>query len=62
MFIHIFVPDHLKSKEICKRAVKKVCNQLRYVPDQNKTQQMCDKTILEKGGTLKPVLDCCKNQ
>ena len=23
---------------------------------------MCDKVILENGGTLKPVPDCCKNQ
>ena len=47
---------------MCKHAMKKLSNQLRYVPDQNKTQQMCNKTILEKDGTLKSVLDCCKNQ
>ena len=26
------------------------------------TQQMCDKAILENGGTLKSVPDCCKYQ
>ena len=45
-----FVPDHLKTKKLCKHAVKKLIYILRYVPDQYKTQQMCDKAILENGG------------
>ena len=28
-----FVPDHLKTKEMCKHAVKKLPYLLRYVPD-----------------------------
>ena len=28
-----FVPDHLKTKKMCKRAVKKLPYLLRYVPD-----------------------------
>ena len=28
-----FVPDFLKTKEMCKHAVKKLCYLLRYVPD-----------------------------
>ena len=37
-------------------------NLLRYVLDRYKTQQMCDNAILENGGTLNSVTDCCKNQ
>ena len=37
-----FVPDHLKTKKICKHAVKKLPYVLRYVPDQYKTQEMWD--------------------
>ena len=29
-----FVPDHLKTKKMCKHAVKKLPYLLRYVPDQ----------------------------
>ena len=50
-----FVPNHLKTKKMCKHAVKKLPYLLRYVPDQYKTQQMCNKAILENGGTLKSV-------
>ena len=57
-----FVPDHLKTKKVCKHAVIKLPYLLRYVPDQCETQQMCDKAILENGGTLKSVPDCYKNQ
>ena len=32
-----FVPDHLKTKKICKDAVKKLPYLLRYVPNQYKT-------------------------
>ena len=35
---------------------------LRYVPDKYRSQQMCDKAIMENGGALKSVSDCCKNQ
>ena len=50
-----FVPNHLKTKKMCKHAVKKLPYLLRYVPDQYKTQQMCDKAILENNGTLNSV-------
>ena len=46
-----FVPDHLKTKKLCKYAVKKLPYLLRYVPNQYKTQQMRDKAILENAGT-----------
>ena len=37
-----FFPDHLKTKEMCKHAVKKLPYLLRYVPNPYKTQQTCD--------------------
>ena len=55
-----FVPDHLKTKKMCKCAVKKLSFLIRYGPDQYKTQQICDKTILKNGGTLTSVRDCYK--
>ena len=33
-----FVPDHLKTRKMCKHAVKQLPYLLRYVPDQYKTQ------------------------
>ena len=40
-----FIPDHLKTKCVCRHAVKKLPFLIRYVPDQYKTHQMCDKAI-----------------
>ena len=57
-----FVPDHLRTKKMCKHAVKKLPFLIRYVPDQYKTQHICVKTILENGRTLNVVPDCYKNQ
>ena len=33
-----FVPDHIKTKEMCKHAVRKLPYLLRYVPERYKTQ------------------------
>ena len=41
------IPEHLKTKKLCKHAVKKLSFLIRCVPDQYKTQQICDKAILE---------------
>ena len=41
------VPDYLKTKKMCKHAVKKLLYLSRYVPDQYNTQQMYDKAILD---------------
>ena len=54
-----FVPDHLKTKNMCKHSVEKFLYPLRYLPHQYKTQQMC-KAIPENGETLKSVPDCYK--
>ena len=40
-----FAPNHLKTKKMCKHAVKKLPFLIRYVPDEYKTQQLCDKAI-----------------
>ena len=42
-----FVPYHLKTKTMCKHAVKELPKRKNsYVLDQYMTQQMCDKAIL----------------
>ena len=57
-----FIPDHLKSKKMCRHAVKKLHYLLRYVPNQYKTQQTCGKAFLENGGIVKSLTDWYKNQ
>ena len=57
-----FIPDYLKTKNICKYAVKKLSFEIRCVPGQYKIQGMCDKAVVENGGTLQFVPDNCKNQ
>ena len=39
------VPDHLKTKKMCKHAVRKLTFLIRYIPDQYKSQQMCNKAM-----------------
>ena len=46
-----FVPDHLKTKKMCKHVVKKLPSVMRYVPDLYKTQKMWDEVIIENGET-----------
>ena len=43
-----FVPDHLKSQEMCNKAVEEEDQcQLCNVPDHFKTQEMCDAAVNE---------------
>ena len=37
-----YVSDHLKTKNMCKNAVKKFPFVIKYVPDQYKTNEICD--------------------
>ena len=53
---------HLKTKKICKHAIKKFPFVIRYVPDRYKAQKMCDKASLENGETLESVPNFYKNQ
>ena len=49
-----FVPDHLKSQEMCNKAVEEEDQcQLCNVPDHFKTQEMCDAAVNEDPYTLK---------
>ena len=50
-----FVPDQLKTKKMCKHAVKKLPFVRRY-----KIQEMCNKAILENAETLMFVPDSYK--
>ena len=52
-----FVLDHLKTKKMCKHAVKKLPYLLRHVPDRYKTQQMCDKAVNYSLAALKFIPD-----
>ena len=52
------VPYNLKTKKMCKHAVRKLPFVIRYVPDRYNTQQMFNKAVLKNGGTLESVLDC----
>ena len=57
-----FLPNNLKTKTMCKHAVKKLPCVIRHVPDQYKTQQMWNKAIIENSGTSDSVPICHKNQ
>ena len=41
-----FVLDHLKTKKMCKNAVKRLQFVIKY-PDCFETKQMCDKVIIK---------------
>ena len=56
-----FVPDHLKTKKMCKHAVKTLPFVIRYVPDRYKTQQMCNK-VCKKWWNVEVVPECYKDQ
>ena len=56
------VPNHLKTKKMCKHGVKNLPYLLRQVSDIYKTQQICNKAILENSGTLKDVPVCYENR
>ena len=56
-----FIPDPLKTKKVCKHAVKKLLFLIKYVPDWYKTQKMCDKVVVENGGMLMFIPHCYKD-
>ena len=55
-----YISDHLKTKNVCKNAVKKLLFVIECIPDQCKTQEICDKVILENSETLIFVPGCSK--
>ena len=40
-----FVPDHLKTRDMCDEAVGRYAYTLKYVSDNLKTQRMCERAI-----------------
>ena len=44
--------DHLKTKKMCKHAIKNLPFIIKYVPDLYKTQRVCNKDILENSRML----------
>ena len=57
-----FLPHHVKTKNMCKHAVKKLPFLIKNVPDKCKTQQMYYKAILRNGGMLMFIPDRYKDQ
>ena len=57
-----FVLDRLKTKMMCKHAVKQLAFVTIYVPGWYKTQEMYDRVILENGETLMFVPNYHNNQ
>ena len=52
-----FIPDHLKTQEMCNKGVDMELCFLWFVPDHLKTQGMCDKAVHKKPWLLKYVPD-----
>ena len=40
-----FIPDHLKTQEMCDKAVARNSSMLDYIPDKTKTQEMYIKVV-----------------
>ena len=51
-------PDHLKTKEMCEHAVKKLPFLMKFVFDRFKTLRMCNKVILENAEMLMFIPHC----
>ena len=54
------VPDHLKTQEVCDKAVHTEPRSLVYVPDHFNTQEMCSEAVHGDPYTLKYVPDNLK--
>ena len=58
----IFLPDRLKTKEMCNEAVRNNPYTVEYVPDQYRTQEMCNEAVEVDPWLLKYVPDHFKIQ
>ena len=56
------VPSHLKTQEICNRAVRNNPWVLRFIPDHFKTDEMCNEAIEDEPETLDYVPDHFKTK
>ena len=52
-----FIPDELRTKELCESAVKQNGEALNYVPKEYKTIEMCEMAVQNNGETLNYVPD-----
>ena len=52
-----FIPDHLKTQEMCDKAVARNPSMLDYIPDQSKTQEMYIKVVEGDPFQLRQVCD-----
>ena len=50
-----FIPDHLKTQEMCNKKVDIKPRFLALAPDRLKTQEMCNKVVRREPFTLKHV-------
>ena len=57
-----FVPDHLRTKVMCKNAVNRLAFVVMYVPDGHKTEEMCNEGILRNHEMLRFIPYCYENQ
>ena len=60
--VHIFIPDHLKTQEMCDKAVAHNPRVLDYIPDKFKTQEMYIKAVEIDPLQLRHVCDEFKTQ
>ena len=57
-----FVPDHLKTQQMCDKAIIENGGTLKSVPDCYKNQEMCNKAVDNYPHVLEFVPECCKTQ
>ena len=55
-----YVPDHLRTKKMCIKAVKNEAEALEHIPEHFKTREMCIKTVEREAESLEHVLDLFK--
>ena len=58
----LFVPDHLKTQEMCHGIMRKKPAAFHHIPDRFKTQETCIKATRKMPWQLKHVPDCFKTQ
>ena len=56
------IPEHLKTKEMCSKAVHIKRSSLHYCPDQYKTQKLYNRKVRNNSYTLVYVRNHLKNQ
>ena len=60
LYVLEFVPDWLKTREMCERNVERYPGTLKFVPDHLKTQGTCERAVEDEPYSLKHVPDHLK--